>query len=106
MPPSSRNRKEKTPTSPTSSAATSRTRRKDNRNFSHRRFDHRTAEAGVVLPATATTDIRFRGHSSVGRALEWHSRGHRFDSDWLHQISNNINDLTDTRVRRRNFTEK
>src|SRR6202035_5177857 len=25
------------------------------------------------------------GHSSVGRALEWHSRGRRFDSDWLHQ---------------------
>ena len=26
-----------------------------------------------------------RGHSSVGRALEWHSRGRRFDSAWLHQ---------------------
>jgi hypothetical protein len=26
------------------------------------------------------------GHSSVGRALEWHSRGRRFDSAWLHQI--------------------
>ena len=25
------------------------------------------------------------GHSSVGRALEWHSRGRRFDSAWLHQ---------------------
>ncbi len=28
-----------------------------------------------------------RGHSSVGRALEWHSRGRRFDSAWLHQFS-------------------
>ncbi len=27
------------------------------------------------------------GHSSVGRALEWHSRGRRFDPDWLHHIS-------------------
>ena len=27
---------------------------------------------------------RVRGHSSVGRALESHSRGRRFDSDWLH----------------------
>ena len=27
------------------------------------------------------------GHSSVGRALEWHSRGQGFDSPWLHQIS-------------------
>ena len=26
-----------------------------------------------------------RGHSSVGRALEWHSRGQRFDPAWLHQ---------------------
>ena len=25
-----------------------------------------------------------RGHSSVGRALEWHSRGRRFDPAWLH----------------------
>src|SRR5436305_837858 len=25
------------------------------------------------------------GHSSVGRALEWHSRGRGFDSPWLHQ---------------------
>jgi hypothetical protein len=27
------------------------------------------------------------GHSSVGRALEWHSRGRGFDSPWLHQRS-------------------
>ena len=26
-----------------------------------------------------------RGHSSVGRAPEWHSGGRRFDSAWLHQ---------------------
>ncbi len=25
------------------------------------------------------------GHSSAGRALEWHSRGRRFDPAWLHQ---------------------
>ena len=24
------------------------------------------------------------GNSSVGRALAWHARGHRFDSDILH----------------------
>ena len=28
-----------------------------------------------------------RGHSSVGRALQWHCRGRRFDSDWLHQLA-------------------
>ena len=28
-----------------------------------------------------------RGRSSAGRALEWHSRGHRFDPDRLHQTT-------------------
>ena len=28
-----------------------------------------------------------RGYSSVGRALEWHSRGRRFDPDYLHHKS-------------------
>ena len=27
------------------------------------------------------------GRSSAGRALEWHSRGHRFDPDRLHQMA-------------------
>ena len=26
------------------------------------------------------------GYSSVGRALEWHSRGRRFDPDYLHHV--------------------
>gem|GEM_PF-1681731 len=26
------------------------------------------------------------GHSSAGRALQWHCRGRRFDPAWLHQI--------------------
>src|SRR5690348_4132885 len=26
------------------------------------------------------------GHSSAGRALQWHCRGRRFDPGWLHQI--------------------
>ena len=30
--------------------------------------------------------MRNWGHSSVGRAREWHSRGRGFDSPWLHQI--------------------
>ena len=29
--------------------------------------------------------IVFRGYSSVGRALEWHSRGQGFESPYLHQ---------------------
>ncbi len=31
--------------------------------------------------------IRTRGCSSDGRALEWHSRGRRFDPAQLHQIN-------------------
>ena len=30
--------------------------------------------------------IDFRGYSSVGRALEWHSRGQRFDPAYLHIV--------------------
>ena len=30
------------------------------------------------------------GHSSVGRALEWHSRGREFNSPWLHQINQGL----------------
>ena len=33
-------------------------------------------------PVSSTT---LWGYSSVGRALEWHSRGHVFDSRYLHQ---------------------
>ncbi len=29
------------------------------------------------------------GHSSVGRALAWHARGRRFESDWLHHQKSN-----------------
>lgn len=34
---------------------------------------------------TATTFLMW-GYSSVGRALEWHSRGRRFDPDYLHHL--------------------
>jgi hypothetical protein len=32
--------------------------------------------------------VPWRGHSSVGRALEWHSRGQGFDSPRLHHLTN------------------
>ena len=34
------------------------------------------------------------GHSSVGRALEWHSRGQGFDSPCLHQSEYKLNPST------------
>src|SRR4029434_916941 len=41
----------------------------------------------LTLPLTLHTHSRqMWGRSSAGRALEWHSRGRRFDPDRLHQI--------------------
>ena len=31
------------------------------------------------------TELNIWGYSSAGRALEWHSRGQRFDPAYLHQ---------------------
>src|SRR5690242_16400684 len=40
----------------------------------------------VPRPRAAQRPLRLGwGHSSAGRALEWHSRGRRFDPAWLHQ---------------------
>jgi hypothetical protein len=36
-------------------------------------------------PRSAIAHQSMWGHSSAGRALEWHSRGRRFDPAWLHQ---------------------
>ncbi len=36
------------------------------------------------LAASSTLPRLSWGHSSAGRALQWHCRGHRFDPDWLH----------------------
>ena len=36
------------------------------------------------MPKGGQSAFGFRGHSSVGRALEWHSRGQGFKSPWLH----------------------
>lgn len=38
-----------------------------------------------------------RGHSSVGRAPEWHSGGRRFDSDWLHHPPPHDNSIINDR---------
>jgi hypothetical protein len=34
--------------------------------------------------------FRYWGYSSVGRALEWHSRGQGFDSPYLHQTEGEV----------------
>ena len=51
--------------------------------------------ASMRVPDDAGSRHRMRrwGHSSVGRALEWHSRGRRFDSAWLHQSEHAIESM-------------
>ena len=51
------------------------------------------------------TSVLFRGHSSVGRAREWHSRGRRFDPAWLHQISQSSQRLHSTSMRSAPYAE-
>jgi hypothetical protein len=43
-----------------------------------------------VYPGASQSAAGLWGHSSVGRALEWHSRGRRFDSAWLHQTNQRL----------------
>ena len=60
-----------------------------------RRLPRRRDQAGRVIQTKAKQAARgvaprklcfFRGYSSSGRALEWHSRGGRFESVYLHQV--------------------
>lgn len=39
-----------------------------------------------LWPRKIAASIFKRGYSSSGRALEWHSRGGRFESVYLHQV--------------------
>ena len=49
---------------------------------------------GIVLyvPAVSCERYKIWGYSSAGRALEWHSRGQRFDPAYLHHLQLNIED--------------
>ena len=47
----------------------------------------RTLSGVTKCPSQSRTPIWKWGHSSAGRALEWHSRGQRFDPAWLHHPS-------------------
>ncbi len=49
----------------------------------------------VVLRIERTSKARLRGYvtDGLGRALEWHSRGQRFDPAYLHQAHCESNEL-------------
>ncbi len=59
------------------------------RSTSHLRFDF-SGCLFYLYSAGITDCILSWGRSSAGRALEWHSRGRRFDPDRLHQKINNL----------------
>ncbi len=66
-----------------SSCRSRRRRRRRQRHHRRRHQGRRTLDRPHAFP-----DQGFQwGHSSAGRALEWHSRGQRFDPAWLHQPS-------------------
>ena len=49
--------------------------------------DHRKRIRNIDAPQRFTYSSALSwGHSSAGRARQWHCRGHRFDPDWLHQV--------------------
>ena len=39
----------------------------------------------IPLPSAILSTVPVRGYSSAGRALDWQSRGQRFDPAYLHQ---------------------
>jgi hypothetical protein len=45
-----------------------------------------TNDALSVIILLALSESNTWGYSSAGRALEWHSRGQRFDPAYLHQF--------------------
>ena len=59
------------------------------RSTGHLRFDF-SGCLFYLYSAGITDCILSWGRSSAGRALEWHSRGRRFDPDRLHQKINNL----------------
>ena len=60
------------------------------RRFTHRRYPNNRSIRCKPHQAVCRSP---RGISSVGRALAWHARGHRFKSGILHFNSNGRNDL-------------
>src|SRR5262249_41996511 len=66
---------------------TGRGRRRRDRH--HWRVDRKGRRELIASPLSQKVAIGLAiwGHSSVGRAREWHSRGRGFDSPWLHQSS-------------------
>ena len=71
------------------SAATAAFRRpishKSNKECRFQNFSRQVARILLQFTKFCATIIKLWGHSSVGRALEWHSRGQGSDSPCLHQ---------------------
>ncbi len=59
--------------------------RKSNKECRFQNFSRQVARILLQFTKFCATIIKLWGHSSVGRALEWHSRGQGSDSPCLHQ---------------------
>ena len=53
--------------------------------YEKKAFAHRTNQRIFTL---ASSEVQSGGLAQLARALAWHARGHRFDSDILHQRLN------------------
>ena len=52
------------------------------------RFDFKVKQHNSIVNCSGIhPEMLTRGYSSAGRALEWHSRGQRFDPAYLHHRS-------------------
>ena len=60
--------------------------RKSNKECQFQNFSRQVAHILLQFTKFCATIIKLWGHSSVGRALEWHSRGQGSDSPCLHQF--------------------
>ncbi len=58
---------------------------KSNKECRFQNFSRQVARILLQFTKFCATIIKLWGHSSVGRALEWHSRGQGSDSPCLHQ---------------------
>ena len=58
---------------------------KSNKECQFQNFSRQVARILLQFTKFCATIIKLWGHSSVGRALEWHSRGQGSDSPCLHQ---------------------
>ena len=72
---------------------------KSNKECRFQNFSRQVARILLQFTKFCATIIKLWGHSSVGRALEWHSRGQGSDSPCLHQKTLSKKPYTELSIR-------